>query len=83
MLAGTIPIFTYWTEEQQTQFWSEVDAVIEPWIQEIVDYCVAAGAVAEGATIAEAAAQWDMPTWLPTPLLWTSSTPSLPSIPLL
>ena len=50
--------FTYWTEEQQTQFWSEVDAVIEPWIQEIVDYCVAAGAVAEGATIAEAAAQW-------------------------
>mgnify|MGYP005771840353 CR=1 FL=1 len=53
--------FTYWTEEQQTQFWSEVDAAIEPWIQEIVDYCVSAGAVAEGATVAEAAAQWGYP----------------------
>lgn len=50
--------FTYWTEEDQTAFWSEVDAAIEPWIQEIVDYCVSAGAVAEGASIAEAAAQW-------------------------
>ena len=50
--------FTYWTEEDQTDFWAEVDAAIEPWIQEIVDYCVAAGAVAEGASIAEAAAAW-------------------------
>ena len=39
--------FTYWTEEDQTDFWAEVDAAIEPWIQEIVDYCVAAEAVPE------------------------------------
>ena len=53
--------FTNWDEATQTQFWSEVDAAIEPFIQEIVDYCVDAGAVAEGASIAEAAAAWNFP----------------------
>ena len=53
--------FTYWTQQQQIQFWSEVDAVIEPWTQEIVDYVIAAGAAPEGATVAEAAAQWGYP----------------------
>lgn len=50
--------FTYWTEEEQTAFWAEVDATIEPWIQEILDYCVAAGANAEEDTVAQKAANW-------------------------
>ena len=53
--------FTNWTQEQQTQFWSEVDAVIEPWTQEIVDYVINNGLVPEGASVAEAAAAWNFP----------------------
>lgn len=51
--------FTYWDEATQTDFWAEVDAEIEPWTQEIVDYCIAAGVVPEDGTVAQAAAQWN------------------------
>ncbi|MGN1148277.1 MAG: ABC transporter substrate-binding protein [Lachnospiraceae bacterium] len=34
--------FTYWTEEEQTAFWTALDAAGDIFVQEIVDYCVAA-----------------------------------------
>ena len=37
--------FTYWTEEQQTAFWTEgLPAAGEAFAQSIVDYCISAGA---------------------------------------
>ena len=49
--------FTFWTEEQQTEFWSKYDAATLGLAQEIVDYCVANGAAEEG-NISAAAAAW-------------------------
>ena len=45
--------FTYWTEDQQTAFWADIDQAGEKFAQEIVDYCAAYGAtnVAEGAAL--------------------------------
>ena len=49
--------FTYWTEEQQTKFWDNFDKGLVPFAQGIVDYCVEAGAAAEG-DVAAAGAAW-------------------------
>ena len=50
--------FTNWTEEQQTKFWDNFDKGLVPFAQEIVDYCVSAGAATEG-DVATAAAAWN------------------------
>lgn len=50
--------FANWTEEQQTTFWDELNAAGAAFAQEIVDYCVAAGANAEGDSVAACAANW-------------------------
>ncbi|MGM9558225.1 MAG: ABC transporter substrate-binding protein [Oscillospiraceae bacterium] len=47
--------FTYWTEDQQTAFWADIEQAGEKFAQEIVDYVVAA--VGE-CTVAEAASMW-------------------------
>ena len=49
--------FTYWTEEQQTKFWDNIDKGLVPFAQGIVDACVAAGAADEG-DVAAAGAAW-------------------------
>ena len=49
--------FTYWTEEQQTKFWDNIDKGLVPFAQGIVDACVEAGAAAEG-DVAAAGAAW-------------------------
>ncbi len=49
--------FTYWDEATQTAFWEDMDQAGEKFAQDIVDYCVAAGASAEG-DVAGAAAAW-------------------------
>lgn len=49
--------FTYWDEATQTAFWADLDQAGEKFAQEIVDYCVAAGAAEEG-DVAAAAAAW-------------------------
>ena len=50
--------FTYFTQEQQDAFWEELPAAGEQFAQSIVDYVIAAGYAEEGASVAEAAAQW-------------------------
>lgn len=50
--------FTNWTEEQQTKFWTELNAGKETFIQEICDYVIAAGYNAEGDSIAACLANW-------------------------
>ena len=49
--------FTYWPEEQQTQFWDNIDKGLVPFAQGIVDACVEAGAADEG-DVAAAGAAW-------------------------
>lgn len=49
--------FTYWDEAQQTAFWAALDEAGAAFAQEIVDYCVDAGAAEEG-DVAGAAAAW-------------------------
>ena len=46
--------FTYWTEDQQTAFWADIEQAGEKFAQEIVDYCAAYGAT----NVAESAALW-------------------------
>lgn len=50
--------FTYWTEEQQTGFWTGLETAGAAFAQEIVDYCVEAGAAADAADVATAAGAW-------------------------
>ena len=50
--------FTYVTEEQQTAFWAAVNDGLVKFAQEIVDYCVSAGAAADANDVATAAAAW-------------------------
>ena len=50
--------FTYWTQEQQDAFWSELNAGKETFIKEICDYCIAAGLNADGDSIAACLANW-------------------------
>ncbi|MCD8144182.1 MAG: ABC transporter substrate-binding protein [Oscillospiraceae bacterium] len=49
--------FTYWDEATQTAFWADLTQAGIAFAQEIVDYCVAAGAAEEG-DVATAAAAW-------------------------
>ncbi len=49
--------FSLWTEEQQTAFWAAVNEGGTAFAQEIVDYCVEAGAATDVAT---AAAAWNL-----------------------
>ena len=49
--------FSFWTEEQQTAFWSEYDAAALGLAEEIVKYCVENGYNEEG-DIQGAAANW-------------------------
>lgn len=49
--------FTNWDEATQTAFWSAFDEAGAAFAQEIVDYCVEAGAAEEG-DVAGAAAAW-------------------------
>lgn len=50
--------FTNWTEEQQKAFWSEYKPAAEAFVQEIVDYCVAAGINKEGDDLSKVAPNW-------------------------
>ncbi len=50
--------FTYWTEEQQTAFWADLDQACVKFAQSIVDYCVAAGFAADSNDVATAADAW-------------------------
>ena len=47
--------FTFWTEEQQTALWADLDQAGAKFAQEIADYCIAAG---YGTNVSEAAAAW-------------------------
>ena len=50
--------FTYWDEATQTAFWADLNQAGEAFAQEIVDYCVAAGAAADSNDVATAASAW-------------------------
>ncbi len=50
--------FTYWTEEQQTTFFSELKTAGAAFAQEIVDYCKGAGLNAAEDSVAACAANW-------------------------
>lgn len=50
--------FTLWTEEQQTAFWAAINEGGVAFAQEIVDYCVEAGAAADSNDVATAAGAW-------------------------
>ena len=51
--------FTYWTEEQQTAFWTEgLPAAGEAFAQSIVDYCVNAGANTAEDPVSAVAPNW-------------------------
>lgn len=50
--------FDYWTEEQQTTYWTNAKAASEAIAQEIVDYCKSAGYNAEDDSVAACAANW-------------------------
>ena len=47
--------FTFWTADQQAEYWAAIKEAGAAFIQEIVDYCAASG---YGKTVAEAAATW-------------------------
>ncbi|MCD7881573.1 MAG: ABC transporter substrate-binding protein [Clostridiales bacterium] len=49
--------YTYWDEATQTAFWADLTQAGIAFAQEIVDYCVDAGAAEEG-DVATAAAAW-------------------------
>lgn len=50
--------FTNWTQEQQTAFWTDFKPAAEAFVQEIVDYCVAAGLNQEGDDLSKVAPNW-------------------------
>lgn len=50
--------FTLWTEEQQNAFWAAINDGGAAFAQEIVDYCVENGYVADASDVAGAAAAW-------------------------
>lgn len=52
--------FTYWTEEEQTAFWDAVNDGGVKFAQEIIDYCVEAGAAADKNDAVGAAAAWNL-----------------------
>ena len=50
--------FTFWTEEQQTAFWADLNQAGEAFAQEIVDYCKEAGYNEAEDSVAACAANW-------------------------
>lgn len=50
--------FDLWTEEQQKAFWDAINDGGVAFVQEIVDYCVEAGAAADANDVATAAGAW-------------------------
>ena len=50
--------YTYWTADQQTAYWTAFNAAGEKFCQEIIDYCVAAGANTAEDSVAACAANW-------------------------
>ena len=50
--------FTYWTEDDQKAFWADIDQAGEKFVQEIVDYCAAAGYAADSNDIVGALGAW-------------------------
>ena len=50
--------FTYWTEDQQTALWADIDQAGAAFAQEIVDYCAAAGYAKSAEDVAGGAAAW-------------------------
>lgn len=50
--------FTFWTEDQQKAFWAAINEGGVAFAQEIVDYCVEAGAAADANDVAAAASAW-------------------------
>ncbi|MBQ8305042.1 MAG: ABC transporter substrate-binding protein [Blautia sp.] len=50
--------YTYWTEEEQTAFWADLDQAGAAFAQEIVDFCKGAGYNAEEDSLAACAANW-------------------------
>lgn len=47
--------FTHWTQEEQTALWADLEQAGAKFAQEIVDYCIDAGAATN---VSEAAAAW-------------------------
>ena len=50
--------FSLWTEEDQTKFWTDLDAAGVAMAQDIVDYCIGNGYNAEGDPVEACAANW-------------------------
>lgn len=50
--------FTNWTQEDQTAFWTAMSAASEQFVQEIVDYCAAAGYAADSNDVTGALNAW-------------------------
>ena len=50
--------FTFWTEDEQTAFWTDYNQAAAAFAQEIVDYCKAAGYNEESDSVAACAANW-------------------------
>ena len=47
-----------WTEEEQTAFWADVDQAGVKFVQDIMQYCIAQGANAEGDSVAACMKNW-------------------------
>jgi peptide/nickel transport system substrate-binding protein len=50
--------YTYWTADEQTAFWADLNQAGAAFAQEIVDYCVAAGYAEDSDDVATAADAW-------------------------
>ena len=50
--------FTYWTEDEQTAFWADVEQAGAAFVQEIVDYCAAYGYASGSEDVAGGLGAW-------------------------
>ena len=50
--------YTYWTQDEQTALWADIDQAAEKYCQDILDYVVAVGAGTAEDSVATLAAQW-------------------------
>ena len=53
--------FTFWTEDEQTALWEDLEQAGAAFCQEIVDYCVDAEYAADSNDVATAAEAWGFP----------------------
>ena len=53
--------FTFWTEEEQTALWADLEQAGAAFCQEIVDYCADAGYAADSNDVAGASEAWGFP----------------------